>query len=128
MAIDGITKAMQGLTTVDEVFRVAPPEARGSVEEPVEEPPAQGWAAPEDPSVFEPKASVVSTSPKKILVVDDNAVILKLLRHLLEAEDYLVVTAENGLEGLKTASMERPSLIITDFLMPKIQSTFSGSR
>ena len=120
MAIDGITKAMQGLTTVDEVFRVAPPEAKGSAEEPVYEPPAQGWAAPEDSTVFEPKASVISTSPKKILIVDDNAVILKFLRHLLEAEDYLVVTAENGLEGLKTASMERPNLIITDFLMPKM--------
>ena len=63
---------------------------------------------------------MISTSPKKILVVDDNAVILKLLRHLLEAEDYLVVTAENGLEGLKMASMEKPNLIITDFLMPKM--------
>jgi type IV pilus assembly protein PilB len=120
MAIDGITKAMQGLTTIDEVFRVAPPEARGTTEEPVHEPPVQEEVVPEEPSVFESKASVISVSPKKILVVDDNAVIRKLLRHLLEAEGYLVATAENGLEGLKTASRERPNLIITDFLMPKM--------
>jgi len=120
MAIDGITKAMQGLTTVDEVFRVAPPEARGPTEGPVQEPPLQEEVVPEEPSVSQSKASVISVSPKKILVVDDNVIILKLLRHLLEAEDYLVVTAENGLEGLKMASTERPNLIITDFLMPKM--------
>lgn len=120
MAIDGITKAMQGLTAIDEVFRVAPPEARGSTEGPVYEPPVQEEVLPEEPSVSESKASVISVSPKKILVVDDSTVILKLLRHLLEAGDYLVVTAENGLEGLKMVSTERPNLIITDFLMPKM--------
>ena len=120
MAIDGITKAMQGLTTIDEVFRVAPPEARESTGGPAHKSPAQEEVFPEEPSVSESKASVISVSPKKILVVDDNAIILKLLRHLLEAEDYLVITAENGLEGLKMASTERPNLIITDFLMPKM--------
>jgi type IV pilus assembly protein PilB len=121
MAIDGITKAMQGLTTIDEVFRVAPPEARGSTGGPVYEPPGQEEEGlPEEHSVPASKASLISVTPKKILVVDDNAIILKLLRHLLEAEDYLVVTAENGLEGLKMTSTERPNLIITDFLMPKM--------
>lgn len=120
MAIDGITKAMQGLTTIDEVFRVAPPEARGSTEGLVYKPPVQEEVLPEEPPFSESKASVTSVSPKKILVVDDNAVIRKLLRHLLEAEDYLVVTAENGLEGLQVASKEKPNLVITDFLMPKM--------
>ena len=120
MAIDGITKAMQGLITIDEVCRVAPPEARGSPEGPVYEPPVQEDVLPEQPSVSESKASVIRVRPKKILVVDDSAVIRKLLRHLLEAGDYLVVTAENGLEGLKMVSTERPNLIITDFLMPKM--------
>ncbi len=120
MAIDGITKAMQGLTTIDEVFRVAPPEVRGSAGRPVYEPPVEEKDVPEESSVIESKASVISASPKKVLVVDDNAVILKLLKHLLEAEDYLVVTAENGLEGLKIASTEKPNLIITDFLMPEM--------
>jgi len=120
MAIDGITKALQGLTTIDEVFRVAPPEARGSTEGPVYEPPDQEEVLPEDPYVSESKASVISASPKKILVVDDNAVILKILKHILKAEDYLVVTAKNGVEGLKMASTEKPNLIITDFLMPKM--------
>jgi len=115
MAIDGITKAMQGLTTIDEVFRVAPPESRESTEGPVRK-----EVLPDEPSGSESKASVISVSPKKILIVDDNAIILKLLRHLLEAEDYLVVTAENGLEALKMVSLERPNLIITDFMMPEM--------
>ncbi len=128
MAIDGVTKAMQGLTTIDEIFRVAPPEARGPVRGPVyaspiqEEiiPPAQDEIVSEDSYDSEPATAVRSVSPKKILVVDDNAVTRKLLSHLLGTEDYLVVTAENGLEALKMVSLERPNLIITDYLMPKM--------
>jgi len=120
MAIDGITKAMQGLTTIDEVFRVAPPKVRESAEDPVCETSAQEENLLEESPVSESKPSVISVSPKKILVVDDNTIILKILKHLLEAEDYLVVTAENGIEGLKMVSLERPNLIITDFLMPKM--------
>jgi len=120
LSTDGIQKASQGLTTIEEVFRVAPPEADEASQIPfVDTPLPEKFVAEE--SVFEgPTASVSSPSPKKVLVVDDNEVILKILRHLFESENYLVITAENGLEALKLTSQEKPDLIVTDYLMPEM--------
>ncbi len=125
MAVDGIMKALEGRTSIDEVFRVAPPEAkqpsRGQPAEPgISQDPIQDGTFQEEDQAPDVSTTIRSVSPKKILVVDDNAIILKLLRHLLESEGFLVVSAENGLEALKMASMERPDLIVTDFLMPKM--------
>ncbi len=120
ITMDGITKAMQGLTTIDEVFRAAPPEAKRSVDAPVHQAPVQGEVPSEEPYFAEATSVVRSASPKRVLVVDDNAVIRKLLSHQLEAEGYLVVTAENGLEALKMVAKDKPDLIISDFLMPKM--------
>jgi type IV pilus assembly protein PilB len=120
ITMDGITKAMQGLTTIDEVFRAAPPEAKRSVAAPVHQAPVQGEIPSEEPYFAEATSAVRSASPKRILVVDDNAVIRKLLSHQLEAEGYLVVTAENGLEALKQVAKDKPDLIVSDFLMPEM--------
>ena len=57
---------------------------------------------------------------EKILVVDDNEVILKILRKLLESKDYHIITAKNGLEAFQLALKEQPDLVITDYLMPKM--------
>lgn len=54
----------------------------------------------------------------KILITDDDAGIRTLLAEALEAEDYAVVTAENGLEGMEKARNEQPHLIISDIQMP----------
>jgi type IV pilus assembly protein PilB len=120
ITMDGITKAMQGLTTIEEVFRTAPPEAKRSVDAPVHQAPVQGEVPSEEPYFAEATSVVRSASPKRVLVVDDNAVIRKLLSHYLEAEGYLVVTAENGLEALKMVAKDKPDVIISDFLMPKM--------
>jgi CheY-like chemotaxis protein len=53
----------------------------------------------------------------KILVVDDNNDILDLFEIML-CKDFEVITAPNGFEGLKKATVERPQLIITDIMMP----------
>ncbi len=120
LTMDGITKAMQGLTTIDEVFRAAPPEAKGSVSAPAHETAVQEDSASEEPYFPEPTPAMRSARHKRILVVDDSAVIRKLVTHYLEAEGYLVVEAENGLDGLKMVSTEKPDLVISDFLMPKM--------
>ncbi|MDZ7696825.1 MAG: ATPase, T2SS/T4P/T4SS family [Deltaproteobacteria bacterium] len=123
MAADGIAKAIQGLTTVDEVFRAAPPEAkRRKSAKHHEESQEEGEEEPESeaPYFSEPSAAVSSATPKRILVVDDSAVIRKAVSHQLEAEGYLVITASDGLEALKTASKEKPDLILLDYLMPKM--------
>jgi CheY-like chemotaxis protein len=55
-----------------------------------------------------------------ILVVEDVPNILDLLAVTLRFKGYPVVTAVNGEEALKEIEKERPALIITDILMPKM--------
>ncbi len=56
----------------------------------------------------------------KILVVEDEERIAKLLRNRLEAEDYKVLVAYTGDEGLKLARTEDPNLILLDIMLPKM--------
>jgi len=56
----------------------------------------------------------------KILIVDDNPSVLRLLEHTLTKEGYEVLTAKNGIEGLKMASQEVPDLTILDVMLPGI--------
>ena len=61
-----------------------------------------------------------SVTKKRILVVEDQAAIIKMLRMRLEANNYEVITAGDGQEGLETARKENPSLIILDIMLPKM--------
>jgi CheY-like chemotaxis protein len=56
--------------------------------------------------------------PTLVMIVDDHAVIRRMLRALLEAESLIVSDAVNGAEGLEKAQAERPDLIILDLSMP----------
>ena len=55
-----------------------------------------------------------------VLVVDDDPVILRLLQVNFELEGIDVVTAVDGEEGLKMAQSDRPDLVISDIMMPKV--------
>ena len=55
-----------------------------------------------------------------LLVVEDIPDILILLKATLEFKGYRVVTARDGLEALEAVERERPALIITDILMPRM--------
>jgi DNA-binding response OmpR family regulator len=57
---------------------------------------------------------------RKILVIDDDAVTRELLRSVLTNADYEVVLAADGLSGVETARSEKPDLVITDGLLPKM--------
>jgi YesN/AraC family two-component response regulator len=56
----------------------------------------------------------------KILVIDDEKATLSMFRLFLEAYGYLVLTAENGAEGLEIFTREKPAIVITDIKMPGI--------
>jgi class 3 adenylate cyclase/CheY-like chemotaxis protein len=58
------------------------------------------------------------SDPAKILVVDDTANNVKLLKDLLTVRGYAVVTASSGLEGLEQIDKERPDLVLLDVMMP----------
>jgi len=56
----------------------------------------------------------------KVLVVDDDPVIVRLLRVNFEMEGYEVVTAPDGEEGLASARAERPDVVVSDVMMPRL--------
>ena len=56
--------------------------------------------------------------PKKILVVDDEMHIIRIVKYKLESAGYQVLTALNGIDALKVAREEKPSLIFLDIMMP----------
>ena len=57
---------------------------------------------------------------KRILVVDDEEDILSVLKFRLEANNYEVLSATDGQEGLNKARSERPDLMILDLMLPKL--------
>jgi len=57
---------------------------------------------------------------KRILIVEDQAVISNMLKMRLEANNYEVITAGDGQEGLEKAHKENPNLIILDIMLPKM--------
>ena len=54
---------------------------------------------------------------QRILIVEDNELNLDLLVQLLE-DDYELVTADNGADGIEIAEQERPDLILMDMSLP----------
>ena len=60
---------------------------------------------------------------KTIVVADDEEFIVDLLATLLEDEHYRVVRAYDGEQALRAIERERPQLIITDIMMPKLSGT-----
>jgi len=54
----------------------------------------------------------------KILAVDDSKTIRMIVKKAFKTYDCEVIEAENGKEGLKAASMEKPDLIVLDITMP----------
>lgn len=55
-----------------------------------------------------------------ILIVDDNPHVSKLLTMNLEKEGFSVIHAENGEIGLEMVEREKPDLVISDVIMPKL--------
>ena len=58
--------------------------------------------------------------PHKILVVDDEPALLRLMEFVLAREGHTMLTATNGEEALDEARRERPDLIVLDIMMPKM--------
>ncbi|MGP1347234.1 MAG: response regulator [Phycisphaerales bacterium] len=54
----------------------------------------------------------------RVLVVDDEAPIVRVVAKRFEAAGYTVLTASNGKEGLELALTQRPHLVISDVQMP----------
>jgi len=57
---------------------------------------------------------------KKILIVDDDEIFLRLVERDLSHAGYAVLTAKNGKEGVTLAQNEHPNLILLDLDMPVV--------
>ena len=56
----------------------------------------------------------------KILIIDDDPVLVELIQYNLEEEGYDVSTARNGQKGIRSFFANRPDLVILDLMMPKM--------
>src|SRR5689334_9190414 len=56
--------------------------------------------------------------PTRILVVDDDPLILGLVAEILQDEGYEVTTARNGAEALARVAETLPAVVVTDLMMP----------
>ena len=56
----------------------------------------------------------------KILVVDDEKLLVKGIRFNLENEGYEVITGSDGMEAMELAGSENPDLIVLDLMMPRL--------
>jgi len=62
----------------------------------------------------------MTMQPAQILVVDDNAMNVKLLSALLEGNGFAVSTAAGGVEALEKIQANKPDLVLLDVMMPDI--------
>lgn len=58
--------------------------------------------------------------PKKILLIEDEADQIKVLKKRLEANGYEFISAIDGVQGIKKTLQEKPDLILADVIMPNM--------
>jgi len=56
---------------------------------------------------------------KKVLIIEDDNLLLLTLTHQFEDAGYAVVTAANGEQGLERFTAEKPDAVILDVMMPQ---------
>ena len=57
----------------------------------------------------------------KVLIIDDDPALLRLMSMAFQQAGFGVVAADNGRKGIRMASAHRPDLVVTDIVMPDIE-------
>ena len=65
---------------------------------------------------------------KKILVVDDEALLVKGIRFNLQNDGYEVITGSDGVEAVELAQSQNPDLIVLDLMMPRMDGLTACSK
>jgi type IV pilus assembly protein PilB len=126
---DGIAKAAEGLTTLEEVLRVVSNDEMG--EQDTEQPAATVVAAAATPAAGPTKtapasvpapasAAAAANGRRRVLVVEDSATTMQVIKYFLEIEGFEVLAAEDGRIGLEVALAEHPDVIVSDVNMPSM--------
>ncbi|MEY4745032.1 MAG: hypothetical protein RL272_977 [Candidatus Parcubacteria bacterium] len=82
--------------------------------------PAASAAVPAKPPAAAPKPAAAPVPGIKILIIDDDPFISGMYATRLVNDGFTVVTAPDGFQGLKKAAEEKPTIILCDVLMPKM--------
>jgi chemosensory pili system protein ChpA (sensor histidine kinase/response regulator) len=78
-------------------------------------PAAQESGRPAVPAIHAPRSDI-----PLVLVVDDSITVRRVTQRLLQREGYRVALANDGLQGLERLQAERPSVVLTDIEMPRM--------
>ncbi|HEY4712555.1 MAG TPA: response regulator [Dehalococcoidia bacterium] len=57
---------------------------------------------------------------KKVLIIEDDPSFSRAVCHIVEKEGYSVITASNGITGLRMAKEDKPDLLILDVMLPGV--------
>ena len=79
---------------------------------------AAGEDSPESAGVDAGRGETTREMTTRILLVDDDHRMLRLMQHHLRNEEYEIFTAQSSEEGLQTALENSPQILITDWMMP----------
>ncbi len=60
------------------------------------------------------------TKQKKILIIEDNNITIKIIEHFLKNENYSVSVAQDGEVGLRKITEDKPDLILLDIMIPTL--------
>lgn len=76
------------------------------------------WSLPAEPRAEQEQTVELATAELRVLAVDDDPRVLRLLAHHLAAGGYSVITAPNAEAALRIVHEEVPHILVTDWLMP----------
>ncbi|MGB2808509.1 MAG: response regulator, partial [Sedimentisphaerales bacterium] len=62
----------------------------------------------------------MTKNSKTLFIIEDDEQVLSMMRNYFEYLGYRIITAFNGMEGLKMVSSEKYDLVITDIVMPYV--------
>ena len=82
----------------------------------------------EDRRTAEERNAEASRRPATILVVDDDPSVRWILRRMLQAEDFTVLEAADGLEALEQCARQAVAVVVTDVRMPRMGGFELGHR
>jgi DNA-binding response OmpR family regulator len=72
----------------------------------------------EDDILTENRGTKISSKKTLVLVVDDDIRMLRMMKRMLELENFQAITANNGESALKAFERETPDLVLLDIMMP----------
>jgi len=67
-----------------------------------------------------PETPAAKQASKRVLIVEDNDLNMKLFHDLLEAHGYETLQTKDGMEALRLARTEKPDLILMDIQLPEV--------